>query len=144
MIKNTTKVTEHSSGHFIVSQYDRIEEIFMTSTGLLSDGNVLDGIEINIRSERERIIEENFNQNKSGDAGTKSKGIVLKAPMPGMVRSISIAVGDKVEKHTQVLVLEAMKMENSIMAGYDGFVSKIHIQTGTSVDKGMPLIEFTT
>jgi biotin carboxyl carrier protein len=51
-------------------------------------------------------------------------------------------VGDSVEKQTQVLVLEAMKMENSITAGFAGKVSKIHITAGTSVEKNMPMMEF--
>jgi biotin carboxyl carrier protein len=138
-----SEVSEQNSDHFIVTSGERALEIFLSSSGLLSDGNALDGIEVLLDSEKERIIRERFSKYQTaGVAGGTTKGMILKASMPGMVKAISVSVGDLVQKETQVLVLEAMKMENSITAGFTGVVSNIYIAAGTSVEKNMPLIEF--
>ncbi len=138
------KVVEQNPGHFLVENGNEVSEVFLTGSGSLSDGNAIDGIEVSVETEKEQIIRERFSGNADSGSSTKAaKGMVLKAPMPGMVRSISVSVGDKVQKNTQVLVLEAMKMENSITAGFTGSVSKIHIEIGNSVEKNMPLLEFT-
>lgn len=140
--KSDFTVSEQGHGHFFVTTETESTEIFLSSSGLLSDGNSVDGIEVSIESERERLISEHFAKDQT-TASTKMKGMVLKAPMPGMVRAVSVAVGDKVQKNTQVLVLEAMKMENSIAAGFTGIISKIHVEAGMSVEKNMLLAEFT-
>ena len=141
---NLPKVLEQSPGHFLVENRNEVSEVFLTGSGLLSDGNSIDGVEVTLETEKERIIRERFSDNtESGNTTKPVKGMILKAPMPGMVRAISVSVGDKVEKNTQVLVLEAMKMENSITAGFTGTIAKIHVEVGTSAEKNMPLMEFT-
>jgi biotin carboxyl carrier protein len=142
-VNNQLQIIEENAQHFVVSLNGNVQEIFLTNSGKLSDGNALEGVEVSIQPERQRIIEDHFSQYRTTIESLNTKGIVLKAPMPGKVSAILVAVGDKVEKQTQVLVLEAMKMENSIMAGFVGIVSKVFIQTGMSVDKSMPLIEYS-
>lgn len=138
------EVSELRPGHFLIKAGNEVSEIFLSESGLLSDGNSIDGLEVSVETQKERIIRERFSGNSENGSSTKTaKGMVLKAPMPGMVRAISVSIGDKVQKNTQVLVLEAMKMENSISAGFTGSVSKIHVEVGTSVEKNMPLVEFT-
>jgi biotin carboxyl carrier protein len=65
----------------------------------------------------------------------------IKAPMPGLVLSISIAPGDEVFQGDPLLVLEAMKMENVIKSPGEGKVKKICVTKGQPVDKGEILIE---
>lgn len=141
--KGLSHVAEQGPGHFILTSGEETLEIFQTPSGLLSDGNALDGIEVSGESEKERVIRERFaTVETNGSTLGTIKGMALKASMPGMVRAVSVTVGDIVQKNTQVLVLEAMKMENSITAGFAGVVSKIHIQRGMSVEKNMLLMEF--
>lgn len=64
----------------------------------------------------------------------------VKAPLPGVVLSINVKVGDTVKAADTVVVLEAMKMENAIHAGRDGQVTAIHVTNGDSVLEGAPLI----
>ncbi len=73
-------------------------------------------------------------------AGNKVNNI--KAPMPGLVLRIMVAVGDSVKKGDSLLVLEAMKMENIIKATGDGIIKKISVNEKTAVEKGSILIEF--
>lgn len=66
----------------------------------------------------------------------------LRAPMPGLIQSVLVSPGDEVKKGDNLLVLVAMKMENSIKASGDGRVNAVHVTTGQSVEKNQLLIEF--
>lgn len=68
-------------------------------------------------------------------------GHVLSSPMPGRVLAIKVKVGDKVGRNQEVLVLEAMKMENSIMSDYKGVVKQLLVSEGESVAADTKLIE---
>ncbi len=65
----------------------------------------------------------------------------IKAPMPGLVIEVAVAVGQSLTKGDIVLILEAMKMENVIKAAGDGIVKAIHTTKGQPVEKGQLLIE---
>jgi len=134
------EVVELAPGHFLVSSNNEKFEVFALPDGRLSDGLSLDGVEINIETERERIVRERFNVTQlsgSLQSGTR----VVKAPMPGLVRAVKVKAGDLVESNTTLLVLEAMKMENNILAGVKGHVDKILIEEGSSVEKNTKLME---
>ena len=68
-------------------------------------------------------------------------GKVVVAPMPGIIFKILVKPGDVVSKGQNVLVLEAMKMENNITSDYAGKVKRILTQEGKSVTAGAKLIE---
>ena len=57
----------------------------------------------------------------------------VKAPIPGLVTRVLVAEGDQVEAGQCILVLEAMKMENEIMAPISGVVGALHAGPGKSV-----------
>lgn len=71
---------------------------------------------------------------------TPSKGAQVKAPLPGVVLSVNVKVGDTVKAADTVVVLEAMKMENAIHAGADGRVASISVNQGESVLEGAVLM----
>lgn len=62
------------------------------------------------------------------------------SPLPGVVVSINVKVGDEVKASDTVAVLEAMKMENAIHAGRDGKVVAINANAGESVLEGTALV----
>ena len=64
----------------------------------------------------------------------------LTAPMPGAILKILVNVGDAVKQNQPLMILEAMKMENEIVASNDGTVTGIHVQQGDVVNPGDPLI----
>lgn len=68
------------------------------------------------------------------------EGTPVKAPLPGIVTKINVSVGQQVKKGENVLVLEAMKMENNITAEADGTVSGIAVKAGDSVLEGAVLL----
>ena len=65
----------------------------------------------------------------AGNAGA----IAVKAPMPGNLIKVNVKVGDAVKKGDVLCVLEAMKMENDIMAPADGVVASVEAAKGASV-----------
>jgi acetyl-CoA/propionyl-CoA carboxylase biotin carboxyl carrier protein len=69
-----------------------------------------------------------------------SSGRVI-APMQGTVTTVEVGVGDAVHSDSPVLVLEAMKMENTLVAGIDGVVKAVHVAAGASVAPGALLVE---
>lgn len=66
----------------------------------------------------------------------------LKAPMPGLILEINVEVGHTVNENDNLLILTAMKMENSLLSPRDGVIKSIAINVGDSVIKGDLLIEF--
>ena len=66
----------------------------------------------------------------------------VKAPMPGMVVRVQVAVGDHVAVGQGVVIIEAMKMENELKAAAPGVVKRIFANQGEAVEKGMVLVEF--
>lgn len=63
------------------------------------------------------------------------------APMPGLVRSVAVNVGDRVSEGQELCVLEAMKMQNSLSSGRMGVVKKVNIKAGDTVSEGDIMIE---
>jgi len=66
----------------------------------------------------------------------------IEAPMPGLIIEVIAAKGQEVKKGDFLCVLEAMKMENTILSPRDGVIKTIRILKGQTVDKGAVLIEF--
>ncbi|MFG6326994.1 MAG: biotin/lipoyl-binding protein [Lachnospiraceae bacterium] len=71
-------------------------------------------------------------------AGTQGD-VKISAPMPGKVLSIKVSAGEKVTKGQIIMILEAMKMENEIVASQDGTVASIDVNEGASVEAGAVL-----
>ena len=67
-------------------------------------------------------------------------GVGVKAPLPGVILSINVKVGDTVKANDTVIMLEAMKMENAIHAGRDGKIASINVAQGDSVLEGAVLL----
>ena len=63
----------------------------------------------------------------------------VKAPMPGTILKINVSNGQAVKKGDVLMVLEAMKMENEIMAANDGTVASVNVSQGATVDSGAVL-----
>lgn len=71
-----------------------------------------------------------------GNAGR----VTIASPMPGKIVGVKANAGDSVKKGQVVLVLEAMKMENEIVAPEDGTVASVDVREGAQVEAGARLM----
>lgn len=93
--------------------------------------------EVSISNELDQLIK------SMGIERGKTKLVnAIKAPMPGLILEINVAVGQTVKENDPLLILEAMKMENSFLSPRDGIIKSIAVEKGNAVDKGQLLIEF--
>lgn len=76
------------------------------------------------------------------EAGKAHQVNAIKAPMPGLILEIGVSIGDEVKTNDNLLILGAMKMENSFLSPRDGIIKAIKVTVGESVVKGQLLIEF--
>ena len=67
-------------------------------------------------------------------------GETVSAPMPGTILKVNVTQGQAVKEGDLLCVLEAMKMENEIMASKAGTVTQVLVSKGSTVDTGAPLV----
>lgn len=94
------------------------------------------GRRVHLRLESERMRAAAQVQRSGGGAGD---GLVV-SPMPGKVVKILVAVGDAVEQGAPVAVIEAMKMENELLAPCSGTIAQVFVAPGDAVEGGARLV----
>jgi biotin carboxyl carrier protein len=101
---------------------------------------VVDGwrIEVELEPERRAVLRERARRG----AGAASKGgpVEVRAIIPGRVVAVSVAAGDDVEAGQQILVVEAMKMQNELRAPREGTVERVGVAVGATIEVGDLLV----
>lgn len=78
----------------------------------------------------------------SKDVDTQqSEGKAVYAPMAGNILSIKVRLGDRVQKGDTLVILEAMKMENEVVAPMDGVVKEIKVSENQGVESNQILVK---
>jgi biotin carboxyl carrier protein len=90
---------------------------------------------VTVQDERTRKI-----QKALGKGPVVSGEFTLKAPMPGLVRSVPVQVGQEVQPGQGLVILEAMKMENELRAPRAGAVRDVRVKPGDAVELGQVLV----
>ncbi|MEO6547945.1 MAG: acetyl-CoA carboxylase biotin carboxyl carrier protein subunit [Ferruginibacter sp.] len=122
-------IHDHRSVNATILEYDAPGKKFKISI----NGEIF---LIEVKDELDQMLEQmGFNK----IAGKQLKNI--KAPMPGLVLEIDVADGQQVNAGDKILILEAMKMENSIVIPVDATIKKILVTKGQAVDRGQVLVE---
>lgn len=73
---------------------------------------------------------------KAQAAPQETRDCSLKSPLPGTIIAVKVKEGDQVKEGQTVAILEAMKMENEILAESDGIVESVNVEKGDSVLEG--------
>ena len=90
---------------------------------------------VEVEDEREKRL-----RAAAGGSVSETGEFHLRAPMPGMVVSIPVKEGQKIEKGQVLLILESMKMQNELKAPRDGTVGRIRVKVGESVEQRQTLL----
>lgn len=92
--------------------------------------------DIEVRDQLDQMLE-TMGYNSSSGKHIKE----IKAPMPGLVLSIAVNDGQEVHEGDRILILEAMKMENSITVHANAKIRRVAVIAGQAVEKGQVLVE---
>ncbi len=76
----------------------------------------------------------------TADAAAETEGKTMLAPLAGTILRILVKEGQKVKKGENLIILEAMKMENEIVADEDGIIRRIWVKENDSVESDQPLL----
>lgn len=79
----------------------------------------------------------------SAPAAPANGGTKVNSPLPGVIIDLCVKEGESVKRGQKIAVLEAMKMENEILAESDGTVSKLFVNKGDSVLEGAPIAQLS-
>jgi biotin carboxyl carrier protein len=91
--------------------------------------------EVQVNDERAQLLKA-----RATLAAPETGEIPIKAPMPGLVVGIPVAVGQEIKKGDNLIILESMKMANELKAPRDGKVDRINVKQGDSVDQNQILL----
>lgn len=76
----------------------------------------------------------------AAQSATNVQGTKVESPLPGVIKSVTVKTGDKVQENQVIMTLEAMKMENEICAECSGTILAVNVAVGQSVMEGQVLV----
>ena len=122
-------IKEHRSVNVILLEADTAHKKFKLGI----EGEIFS---VEIKDELDQLIE------IMGLGSAASKQLTnIKAPMPGLVLEIAVEAGQQLNAGDKILILEAMKMENSIAIPAAATIKKILVKKGQAVERGQVLVE---
>jgi biotin carboxyl carrier protein len=89
---------------------------------------------------RPSVVDERALRAGRGAVGARRDRVELRAPMPGLLKAVHVKEGDRVDADAPLATLEAMKMENELLAPSAGRIAKVRAAAGTKVEAGAVLI----
>jgi biotin carboxyl carrier protein len=101
-------------------------------------------LDLDGRDVRVAVIDERALRASRGAVGLRTGRVELRAPMPGLLKAVHVKEGDRVDADAPLATLEAMKMENELLAPSAGVVAKVRATAGTKVEAGAVLIVITS
>ena len=100
----------------------------------------MDGFRFDVETGSERIASLRERATRGHAAGAGTGPLTVKAIIPGKVVSVSVAAGDAVTEGQQLLVVEAMKMQNELRAPRDGTIARVGVAPGVTIELGDVLV----
>jgi biotin carboxyl carrier protein len=101
---------------------------------------VVDGWRFEVQVEIERLVRLREQARRGDAAGVAGGPVTVRSVIPGRVVAVSVKVGDAVNAGQQILVVEAMKMQNEIRAPREGSVERIGVAVGDTIEVGDLLV----
>jgi 3-methylcrotonyl-CoA carboxylase alpha subunit len=95
-------------------------------------------VEVELEPERRAMLRERARRGASGAAA--GGPVEVRAIIPGRIVAVAVAPGDPVEAGQQILVVEAMKMQNELRAPREGTVERVGVAVGDTIEVGDLLV----
>ena len=124
-----------------------VEDLTVEPVRAIVDGDIVEvrvGEAVAIQPDAliEDVADSESDVSSGGASGpAPSTGRVFRTPMPGVIISVDVSVGDQVVTGDDVCVLEAMKMQQTLRADWSGIVKTVYVQPGQQVLDGAPIID---
>ncbi len=128
---------------YTVKLNQKIYEVELEKTGAaqaptapIHSQTAIPPVSSSVSSNTANVSSSNANTDSSPANADSPTNTEIECPMPGKILSISVSVGQQVSAGQCLMVLEAMKMENEMVAPRDGTVKQILVSQGTMVNTG--------
>jgi len=115
-------------------------ESVLAHTRIVDAANGLVDVGIAGKHRRLEVLDELALAARAATGGRTTGAAILSAPMPGLVVAIHVRPGDRVTAGTPLVVMEAMKMQNELVAESAGVVGEVRAVVGAAVESGAPLV----
>jgi glutaconyl-CoA/methylmalonyl-CoA decarboxylase subunit gamma len=127
-------LAERAGGSRLVLETEEV------GSGIRSREVLVDGFRLIVEAESERIAALRERATRGRSASGASGPLQVKAIIPGKVVAVSVAPGEAVTAGQQLLVVEAMKMQNELRAPRDGTVERVGVSVGVNIEIGDLLV----
>ena len=139
------RIRSMGRGRFVL-EVDGVRSQVVLEPPIAADGGatvrevLVDGFRFDVEVESERIAALRERATRGRGAGAKGGPLQVKAIIPGKVVSVSVAPGDEVTAGQQLLVVEAMKMQNELRSPRDGTIERVGVAPGVNIEVGDLLV----
>ena len=132
-------------GRFVLDEAGVATRVILEPAASLGGGSqrrevIVDGFRFEVETESERIASLRERASRGRAASAHSGPLEVRAIIPGKVVAVSVAPGDAVTAGQQLLVVEAMKMQNELRAPRDGTISRVGVAPGVKIEVGDLLV----
>lgn len=138
-------VTPMGSGRWVLAEGGSASRVILESESEGDGGTrirevLVDGFRFEVETESERIASLRERASQGRAASAHSGPLQVKAIIPGKVVAVSVKAGDTVTAGQQLLVVEAMKMQNELRAPRDGTIDRVGVTVGVNIEIGDLLV----
>ena len=132
-------------GRYVLTDGETTTRVILEADGPGESGTrsrevLVDGFRFIVETESERIASLRERARQGRAASAHSGPLQVKAIIPGKVVAVSVKVGDQVTAGQQLLVVEAMKMQNELRAPRDGTIDRVGVAVGVNIEIGDLLV----
>jgi biotin carboxyl carrier protein len=138
-------IHRHGGGRYLLEMQSGVTRVILEPSTVVAGGIrrrevLVDGFRFTVDAESERIaaLRERASQGRATSA--HAGPLQVKAIIPGKVVSVSVEAGDAVTAGQQLLVVEAMKMQNELRAPRDGTIERVGVAVGVKIEIGDLLV----
>ena len=144
-VPSDATMRSQGSGRYLLEERSGLTRVILETASVVAGGIrrrevLVDGFRFMVDVESERIAALRERASRGRAASAHAGPLQVKAIIPGKVVTVSVKVGDAVTAGQQLLVVEAMKMQNELRAPRDGTIERVGVAVGVNIEIGDLLV----